>query len=322
MRAIVCHDFGPVDQLRLEELPSPAIRPGAVRIGVTACGVNFADGLFVQGRYQIKPPLPFVPGGEVVGRITELGDGVSGISVGDRVLGSTGLGGYADDVVVGADQVVPVPDTLTDGQAATFVQSYMTGWFALRERARVEAGRTMLVLGAGGGVGLAAVDIGAALGLRVLAAASSADKRDLARSRGAAEVIDSSSEDVKERAKELGGGSVDYVYDPIGGEVGAACLRALGEDGQYLVIGFVAGIPQLPANQILLRNRRVTGVEWGAWATRHPERNAELLREVVDAIAAGRLHPVEPTSYPLADAGRALSDLEHRRLAGKAVLTP
>ncbi len=322
MRAIVCHDFGPVDQLRLEELPAPAIRPGAVRIAVAACGVNFVDGLFVQGRYQIKPPVPFVPGGEVVGRVTELGEGVTGIGLGDRVLGNVGLGGYADEVVVGADRVLLVPDVLTDGQAATFVQSYMTGWYALRERARVEPGGTMLVLGAGGGVGLAAVDIGAALGLRVLAAASTADKRALARSRGAAEVIDSASEDVKERAKELSGGGVDYLYDPIGGSLGETCLRALGEDGQYLVIGFVAGIPQLPANQVLLRNRRVTGVDWGAWAGRHPERNTELLREVIEAIAAGRLHPVEPVAYPLADAARALADLEHRRLAGKAVLTP
>lgn len=322
MRAIVCHDVGPVEQLRLEEMASPVIRPGAVRIEVTACGVNYVDGLFVQGRYQIKPPLPFVPGGEVVGRITEVGDGVTGISLGDRVLGNVGLGGYATEVVVGADGVLPVPDALTDGQAATFLQSYLTGWFALRERARVEAGRTILVLGAGGGVGLAAVDIATALGLRVLAVASTPDKRELARSRGAAEVIDPSSEDVKERAKELSGGGVDYLYDPVGGSLGETCLRALGDDGQYVVIGFVAGIPQLAANQILLRNRRVTGVDWGGWALRHPERNAVLVREVLEAITAGRLHPVEPTAYPLADAARALADLEHRRLAGKAVLTP
>ena len=178
----------------------------------------------------------------------------------------------------------------------------------------------MLVLGAGGGVGLAAVDIGVALGLKVIAAASSEDKRELARARGAVVVIDSANEDVKERAKEISGGGVDILYDPVGGTLGQTCLRALGEDGQYLVIGFVGGIPQLPANQVLLRNRRVIGVDWGAWAGRNPEGNAQLLEEVLAKIAAKQLSPVEPQVYLLSEAAKALADLEQRRVAGKVVL--
>jgi NADPH2:quinone reductase len=178
----------------------------------------------------------------------------------------------------------------------------------------------MLVLGAGSGVGLAAVDIGTALGLRVIAAASSQEKRDFALARGASAVIDSSSEDVKERAKEISDGGVDVLYDPVGGSLGETCLRALGEDGQYLVIGFVGGIPQLPANQVLLRNRRVIGVDWGAWAGRHPQENAQLLEEVLAKIATNHLCPVEPQVYSLSEAAVALKDLEERRVAGKVVL--
>jgi NADPH:quinone reductase len=320
MRAVVCHTLGPVEDLVVEERPTPDLYPGCVRIAVDACGVNYVDGLFVQGRYQIKPPVPFVPGMEVVGRIVEIADDVTERAVGDRVFANVGLGGYADEAVVPAGRALLLPDVLTDGQAATFMQSYLTGWFALRERARVQAGQTMLVLGAGGGVGLAAVDIGTALGLRVIAVASSAEKRELARSRGAAEVLDPSVDDVKERTKELGG--ADVLYDPVGGDLAVACLRALNEDGQHLVIGFVAGIPMLPANQILLRNRRVVGVDWGAWAGRNQAENARLLAEVLTEIEAGRLHPVEPTPYPLADVARALDDLANRRVAGKVVLVP
>jgi NADPH2:quinone reductase len=222
--------------------------------------------------------------------------------------------------------VQPVPDVMSDGQAATFVQSYMTAWYGLRERGRVEAGETLLVLGAGSGVGLAAVDVAASLGLRVIAAASTPDKRELARSRGAEAVIDTTTEDVKAVARDFGASTgragVDHVYDPIGGELGEACLRALGENGQFLVIGFVTGIPALPANQVLLRNRRVTGVDWGAWAGRHPDRNAALLDQVLDAIAAGRLSPVEPVTYPLDEAARALQDLADRKVAGKVALVP
>lgn len=330
---VECSEFGPIEDLRVVEREPQALQPGQIRLAVSAAGVNFVDGLLVEGRYQIKPPLPFVPGGEIVGRITELGDGVDGVSVGDRMFASIGFGGFASEVVVSPRQLVAIPESLTDGQAATFMQSYMTGWYALRVRARATAGDTMLVLGAGSGVGLAAVDIGAALGLRVIAAASTPEKRALAESRGAMATIDNSTLDaagIKDAAKAFATtfddradrGGVDLIYDPVGGEVGEVALRALGEDGQYMVIGFVAGIPQLAANQVLLRNRRVTGVDWGAWVGRHQDENRALLAEVVERIAEGDLAPVEPVSYPLHDAARALRDLADRKVAGKVALVP
>lgn len=323
MRVVSCNNFGPVTDLAIEERESWPIGPGAVRIRVTACGVNFVDALFVQGLYQIKPPVPFVPGGEVAGVVSEVGEGVTDFAVGDRVFASTGLGGFADEVLLPASRVWRTPDALTDGQAATFVQSYGTAWFALHNRARAQAGEWLLVLGAGGGIGLAAVDVGHAMGLQVIAAASSADKRDLAMSRGADAVIDTSTDDLKTRAKELSGGGVHLVYDPVGGALSEAGLRSLRDDGQLLVLGFAAGdIPRLPANQILLRNRRVTGVDWGGWVGGHQKENAAMLAEVLAAIEAGRLHPVEPRAYALADVAFALQDQIDRRVVGKSVLVP
>lgn len=337
-KAIECPSFGPIEDLRLIECESPALRPGTIRIAVSACGVNFVDGVIVEGRYQIKPPVPFVPGMEVVGRVTELASDVSSLDgapllVGDRVFANLGFGGYASEAVAPLSQVSRVAPSLTDGQAATFMQSYMTGWFALCVRAQVRAGQSLLVLGAGSGVGLAAVDIASALGLHVIAAASSADKRALAERLGAEATIDTSALDpagVKDAAKEFaasfggaaGVGGVDHLYDPVGGELGATCLRALGEDGQYLVIGFVAGIPTLPANQVLLRNRRVTGVDWGAWAGRRPDLNQAMLASILEMIERGELDPVEPTIYALSDASKALADLAGRKVAGKVALVP
>ena len=212
---------------------------------------------------------------------------------------------------------------MTDGQAATFVQSYGTAWFALRNRARCQAGEWLLVLGAGGGVGLAAVDVGHALGMHVIAAASSESKRALALAHGAEAVIDTSSEDVKTRAKELSGGGVHGVYDPVGGALAEAGLRSLRDDGQLLIVGFAAGeIPRLPANQILLRNRRVTGVDWGGWVGSHQAENEQLLVDVVASISRGELHPVEPTAYAMADVAVALQDQLDRKVIGKSVLVP
>lgn len=331
MRAVVCNELGPIENLVVEERPSAPLGPRDVRVAVAACGVNYVEGLIVQGLYQIKPPTPFVPGMEVVGRIVEIGPEVTTRQVGDRVFANVMIGGYVSESVIHEARTLVLPDSLSDGQAATFMQSYMTGMFALRERTGVREGETMLVLGAGGGVGLAAVDLGVALGLRVIAAASSAEKRDLARSLGAEEVIDSggdaSPDDVKEAAKAWAASvgnptGLDVLYDPVGGALGETCLRALGERGRYVVIGFVGGIPHLPANQILLRNRTVVGVDWGAWAGRHAAENHAMLGDVLDLIAAGRLHPVEPTTYPLEEAARALADLAERRVAGKVALIP
>jgi len=324
MQVVVCNQVGSLDQLVVEDRPSPDLYPTCVRIAVTACGVNYVDALFVQGKYQIKPPTPFIPGMEVVGRVTEVAGDVAGINVGDRVFANIGLGGYVSEAVVAARRVVVLPESLTDGQAATFMQSYLTGWFALVDRARVEAGKWLLVLGGGGGVGLAAVDLGHALGLHVIAVASTDEKRVLATDRGADAVIDStlSANEIKEQAKQISGGGVDYIYDPVGGEVGETCLRALTDDGQYLVIGFVAGIPMLPANQVLLRNRRITGVDWGAWAMKNPDLNNANLAKVLELIDNSKLSPVEPVTYPLRDAARALTDIQARKIAGKVALIP
>ncbi|MEI8321770.1 MAG: NADPH:quinone oxidoreductase family protein [Actinomycetes bacterium] len=326
MRAVICKELGPLENLSFEEVPTVPLLSGHIRLRVLASGVNYVDGLLIQGKYQIKPPTPFIPGMEVVGEVIECFEDVAQTLLGQRVLANIGFGGFATEAVVRADRAIAIPDTLTTGQAASFLQSYLTGWFALTRRAHISVESTagkdqwMLVLGAGGGVGLAAVDIGVSLGLKVIAAASSQEKRELAVARGASAVIDSGSEDVKERAKEISGGGVDILYDPVGGTLGETCLRALGEDGQYLVIGFVGGIPQLPANQILLRNRRIIGVDWGAWAGRNPQGNAELLQEVLKKIADKELCPVEPQVYLLSEAATALIDLEERRVAGKVVL--
>ncbi len=323
MRVVSCNSFGPVANLVVEDRPSVPVGPGQVRIAVTAAGVNFVDGLFVQGLYQIKPPLPFVPGGEVAGVVTEVADDVSSLAVGDRVFASTGLGGFASEIVWPARRVVRTPAALTDAQAATFVQSYGTAWFALRNRARLQAGEWLLVLGAGGGVGLAAVDVGRMMGLHVIAAASSEEKRAVAVAHGAEAVIDTSGEDVKARAKELSGGGVHAVYDPVGGALAESGLRSLRDDGQLLVVGFAAGeIPKLPANQILLRNRRVTGVDWGGWVGGHQAENEQLLGEVLAAIERGELHPVVPREYPFDQVATALQDQLSRNVTGKSVLVP
>ena len=321
MRAIVCNSFAPLDQLAIEERESVPLKSDQVRVRITAAGVNFVDALIVQGLYQIKPPLPFTPGGESVGVVTESGADVESPAVGQRVLITSGAGGFATEMVVPARAALAIPDTLTDGQAATFMQSYGTAYFALVRRAHLLAGQWLLVLGAGGGVGLGAVDVGHALGLNVIAAASSPEKRALAESRGAVATIDSSAEDVKTRAKEISRDGVDAVYDPIGGAIGEQCLRSLRDDGQFLVVGFASGlIPQLPANQVLLRNRRVTGVEWGGWVLKHPEENRQMVADILGMIVAGELNPVEPTSYRFEDAAQALADQQNRKVTGKAVL--
>ena len=323
MREVVCKTFGPLEDLVIEERPSVALEPGQVRVRVTAAGVNFVDALLVQGLYQIKPPLPFVAGGESVGVVSELAPDVERPALGQRVLITSGVGGFATEMVAAAAHVFEIPPSLTDGQAATFMQSYMTAYFALVNRAHMQSGQWLLVLGAGGGVGLAAVDVGRALGLRVIAAASSADKREIATSRGAEAVIDTTTDDVKARAREISGGGVDGVYDPVGGKLGEECLRSLRDDGQFIVIGFASGeIPKLPANQVLLRNRRVTGVDWGGWTGRNPEANREMIRTVLAMIAAGELDPVEPVRYPFEEAARALADQQNRKVVGKAVLVP
>jgi len=323
VRAVVCQELGPPDRLVVEERPDPVAGPGQVVIDVEAAGVNFVDGLFVAGRYQIKPPLPFVPGNEVAGTVREVADDVRGVSPGDRVLASVGLGGFASVVATRADAVEHVPGGLSSAAAAAFTQSYCTALFALRDRARLAPGETLLVLGAAGGVGTAAIQVGRALGATVIAAASSAERLARAADAGAAHGIDYSSEDLKDAARALAGGGVDVVFDPVGHDLTEPALRALGEGGRLCVIGFARGdIPRLPANQVLLRNRSVVGVDWGAWAMAHGREQRVLLADALAMVGTGRLRPPEPTTYPLERAGEALADLLEHRLVGKAVLVP
>ncbi len=321
MRAVVCRQLGPPEVLVVEEREAPAPGPGQVLVEVEAVGVNYVDALFVSGEYQIKPPLPFVPGSEVAGVVRQLGEGVVAVAVGDRVMAMPGLGGYADQVVLGARQVVPVPGDLDAPRAATFIQSYATALFALTRRTSLAEGEVVLVLGAGGGVGLAAIDVATALGARAIAAASTDEKRMLATVMGAEAAIDTTYEDLKARARELGDGGVDVVVDPIGGDAAEPALRALRWGGRYVVIGFAAGsIPRIPLNQVLLNNRTIVGVDWGAWSMRDPKAQGELLDELGALVAEGRLHPVAPTTYPLERAADALRDLLERRVTGKVAL--
>lgn len=323
MRAVVCTELGPPDRLRVEELPDPEAGDGQAVIDVEAAGVNFVDGLFVAGRYQIKPPLPFIPGNEVAGTVRAVGDGVRKVSPGDRVLASVGLGGFASVVATRADAVERIPDGLSSTAAAAFTQSYCTALFALRDRAALHAGETLLVLGAAGGVGTAAIQVGKALGATVIAAASSPERLARAREAGADHGIDYSSEDLKDAARSLSGGGVDVVFDPVGHDLTEPALRALRDFGRICIIGFARGdIPRLPVNQVLLRNRSVVGVDWGAWSMAHAREQRVLLADALAMVGSGRLRPPEPTAYPLERAGDALSDLLEHRLVGKAVLVP
>jgi NADPH2:quinone reductase len=309
MRAAICEELGSVVVTGTE---TPAAGPGQVLITVEAAGVNYVDALFVQGRYQIKPPLPFVPGSEVAGTLPS----------GERVLAMCGLGGFATHVAVPAASAVPIPDELDFPRAATFTQSYCTALFALRDRANLQPGETVLILGAGGGVGLAAVQIAKAMGARVLAAASTSSKQEAARNAGADETVPTT-EDIKSAARAWSDGGVDLVYDPVGGALADPALRALRERGRYVVIGFASGdIPSLPLNQVLLRNRTIVGVDWGAWSMRNPLDQRALLEELLAMVAKGDLSPAPPRTAPLASAAEVLDDLLNRRVVGKVALLP
>lgn len=323
MRAIVCHDFSA--PLRLEEIEAPTPGPGEIAVRVEACGVNFVDGLIVTGKYQIKPALPHTPGFEVAGVVDVLGPGAEGFAPGDRVFATSGLGGggYAERVVVDQTQVFHLPLSMTAGQGATFVQGYCTALFALTERIRLQPGSTLLVLGASGGVGRAAVDVGKALGARVIAAASSDERLAACTDIAPDGLINYGVEDLKARARELSEGGVDVVFDPLGGNHAQVGLRSLRDDGTLLIVGFASGtIPQLPANHVLLRNRRVVGVDWGGWRTAHPAAQGDLMARLLEMADSGRLHPREPAQYAFADASRALADVNGRRVVGKVVLIP
>jgi len=323
MRTVVCNELGPLSDLVIEERDEPTPGEGQVVVDVRATGVNFVDGLLCQGQYQIKPPTPFIPGGEIAGEVSAVGSGVTGVSIGDRVIAFTGFGGFAEQVVVSALTLVTMPDTLGFGQAATLIQSYGTMLFALTRRTSLKPGEWVLVLGAGGGVGLAAIDVARALGARVIAAASTKEKLDNAVAMGAEATIAYEDEDLKVRARELSGGGVDVVIDPVGGRHSEPALRATGPFGRFCVIGFASGpIAPVPLNQVLLNNRTVVGVDWGAWTFRDPIGNRQLLDELMGLISDGQLHPTVPSEYPLDQASSVMSGLIDRTLAGKVVLIP
>ncbi|MDP1795595.1 MAG: NADPH:quinone oxidoreductase family protein [Acidimicrobiales bacterium] len=319
MRRIVCTEYGTPDKLEIVEGDDLDAGPGQVVVDIAAAGVNFVDALFVQGTYQIKIPPPFTPGSDWAGTVSKVGDGVENLAVGDQVLGM-GFGAFASQLRVGAQQAIKAPPTIDLHQAAALMQSYCTMWFAFTRRMQLQPGQKVLVLGAGGGIGLAAIDVAVGLGAEVIAAASSDDKLATAKAAGATHTINYTTEDLKARGKEIG---VDVVVDPIGGELAEAALRASGWMSTYIVIGFASGpIPKLPANLVLLNNRTVVGVDWGAWTGRDPAGQANLLSELMQAVGDGRLHPPAPTVFPLDDAGKVLQMALDRRLVGKAVLVP
>jgi NADPH:quinone reductase len=323
VRAIVCQQLGPLDDLVIEDRQPLAPGPDEAVIDVRAAGVNYVDGLICQGRYQIKPPTPFVPGSEIAGEVSAVGAAVNGVAPGTRVIAMTGFGGFADQVAVPSASVIPIPANLSFGQAAALIQSYSTALFTLKKRTSVAPGEWVLVLGAGGGIGLACIDVAVALGAHVIAAASSPDKLEAAEKMGAEATISYEDEDLKTRARELSGGGVDVVVDAVGGRHSEPALRATRWSGRFCVVGFASGaIPSLPLNQVLLNNRTVVGVDWGAWTFRDQQGYRALLDELLRMVGEGRLHPPVPTERPLVDAWKAMEDLIERRVTGKVVLIP
>lgn len=327
MKAVVCEAWGPPSSLRIAELPSPTPGPRQVLVRTRAAAVNFPDALIVAGKYQFRPPFPFSPGGELSGEVIAVGADVVRVAVGDKVVGLTPYGAFAQEVVVDESHVVPLPAEIGDDAleiAGSFVLTYGTSLHALKDRAEAKEGETLLVLGAGGGVGLAAVEIGKLLGMRVIAAASTEEKRKAAIDHGADEVIDYANEDLKERVKALTGGKgVDVVYDPVGGEFAEPALRCVGWRGRYLVVGFAAGdIPRLPVNLLLLKGSALVGVFWGEFVKREPGLNATNMKTLFDWLGEGRIHPLISRRYPLSAAADALDALLGRQAVGKLVVLP
>jgi NADPH:quinone reductase len=322
MKAVLAKSFGPPEQLVLEEVPARRAGPGEVVIEVKACGVNFFDALIVQGKYQTRPPLPFSPGGEVAGVISEVGQGVTAFTKGMRVLAFTGHGGYAQELTAEAASVVELPAQMDFVTAAGFPITYATSYHALKDRGQLRSGETLLVLGAAGGVGLAAVEIGRIMGARVIACASSEEKLRLAREHGADALINYGTSDLRERIREeTSGKGVDVVYDPVGGSYAEPALRSLAAGGRYLVIGFASGeIPKIALNLLLLKMVSMVGVFWGAFAKARPQENAANLVALLDWYVAGRLRPHVSATFPLERYGEALDAVMQRKVLGKVVL--
>lgn len=323
MKAIVCAQWGGPETLQLLEIAVPEPGPRQVCIKVAAAGVNFPDVLIIQKKYQMQPPLPFSPGAEIAGTISAVGSEVRGLTVGMPVAALCGIGGFAEECVVDAHACMPLPPGTPMTLAGGLILAYGTSWHALRDRAALQPGETLLVLGAAGGVGLAAVEIGKAIGARVIAAASSDEKLAVCREHGADELINYAQTDLRLALKELAPKGVDVVFDPVGGALTEAAFRSIAWRGRHLVIGFADGnVPALPLNLPLLKGASLVGVFWGEFAKREPRANAAGLQELLGWISAGQLKPLISKQYPLIDAPQALADMAARKVVGKVVVVP
>lgn len=322
MKAVLCKQYGPPQSLVFEEAPSPQAGPGEAVVSVKAASVNFPDVLIIQNKYQFKPPLPFSPGSELAGVVKEVGAGVSAFRPGDKVIAFTTYGAFAEEVKTEATRLLPMPPGMDFPSAAAFLLTYATSEHALRDRGALKAGETLLVLGAAGGVGLAAIEIGKALGARVIACASSEEKLDVCRSHGADASINYATEDLRSRIKALTEGrGVDVIYDAVGGAYTEPAFRSIAWRGRLLVVGFAAGeIPKLPLNLALLKGASVVGVFWGDFARREPEAFAASVRQLGKWYAEGKLKPHVSRTFPLARAAEALELMAARQVKGKVVL--
>jgi len=332
MKSALCTHYGPPEELELRDVASPVPGKGQVVVSVKSCGVNFPDVLLIQNKYQFKPTLPFAPGGEIAGVVKAVGEGVTALKAGDGVIASIGSGGFAEEALADAARCMPMPENLDFDVASCFFIAYGTSWHALKDRALLKPGETLVVLGAAGGVGLAAVEIGQAIGARVIAGASSLEKIELAKRHGADDGFAYPAEKLsKEQQKALseeikrltGGDGADVLYDPVGGDYAEPALRAMNWGGRYLVIGFAAGeIPRVPLNLTLLKGSSIVGVFWGASVARNPKKGLADLAEITRWIADGKLKPHISARIPLASAGDAIRLLMDRKAQGKVVVIP
>jgi NADPH2:quinone reductase len=324
MKAVLCKEFGLPETLVIENIPTPKVEKGQVLISVKACGVNFPDTLMIQGKYQIKPPLPFSPGGEIAGIIEEIGEGVTEFAIGDKVFALTGFGGFAEKAVVDVNRALLMPERMDFITASSVMYTYGTSYHALKNRANLKAGETLLVMGAAGGVGLAAVELGTIMGAKVIAAASSDEKLALCKQYGASEVINYDKEDLRERIKEISNGKgVDVIYDPVGGNYTEAAFRSIAWKGRYLVVGFASGtIPNLPLNLVLLKGASIVGVFWGAFSTKESKQSMLNFQELLELIEKGNLKPHIHAQYQFEQVAEALNEILHRKVRGKIILKP
>ncbi len=329
MKAMLSVNPGGPETLELTVLPTPAPGKGQVLIAVKAAGVNFPDTLIIRDLYQFKPPRPFAPGGEVAGEVQALGEGVTGLAIGDRVLAVPGSGGFVSHLLVPGQAVIKIPDSMPFDEAACFIFTYGTSQYALKNRAQLKAGETLLVLGAAGGVGAAAVELGKAMGAKVIAAVSSEEKAAFCKQIGADETVVYARQMDREAQKQFSGDikavsgkdGVDVVYDAVGGAYAEPALRTLDWDGRFLVVGFPAGIPKIPLNLTLLKSCQIIGVFWGAFTRREPTLHAQYLAELLDLYDEGKVKPRISATFPLEHAAEALRFVEDRKVMGKVVLT-